>query len=684
MTAKKIKINPIIRAGLIILAVMFIISNLPLLFPSSTGLIKKFSSHSKNLLLTFIFSNIIIGIGELTLTALKFNLKEKNFAARFLMSYGSGAAVLSQVIFLLSALHLFKMESFIIPAAAILLIMPFLRAFYVSLNDALNNADIRRGVFCFESALFVFLLPFLTVFLTTLCPPTAWDAQTYHLLIPKRLLEAGGLTYIPFNIYSNMPFNINLLYAFAMGLSGEEGVRIFAGSLSMMLLIGFLVVSSLELRKGAAAGICAALIFASSPIALYGSAEALIDVQMGFFALLGIWAFLRWSRDGNFADIFLTALFFGFLCGCKYTGFYIPLAAFIAGFFIVPKERHKFLFLLPISCGAFILPWLIKSLYYTGNPVYPMFFGIFGGRDWTKGMYGFLIDWQDNIGMGRSALDYIKLPFRVFFQSNEGYKHFAGKVSFVPAILFLAAFFINEKRTRRLLMITAVAGFAFWAYGPQQTRFMLPILAIASLAGGAGLASLAGKIRAEKTRNTIIASAIFIIAAVGLHYNNENFLNMKNELRYVFGRQSKDDFLSRRIWSRDAYIRLQALLEKELQNERNALFIFENMGYYFDGNFSADGMFEASALIDIALDAGNAEGFKKSVLDKFKVKYFLVNNNIVNMIEAGIRDESLSPYSSSKNRLRFAEGFYIIKEFLQKECVVIFEENGTQICVCKA
>ena len=45
-------------------------------------------------------------------------------------------------------------------------------------------------------------------------------------------------------------------------------------------------------------------------------------------------------------------------------------------------------------------PWLIKSAIYTGNPVYPFFYGMFGGRGWDKAAADYYTQWNARIRHG--------------------------------------------------------------------------------------------------------------------------------------------------------------------------------------------------------------------------------------------------------------------------------------------
>jgi hypothetical protein len=53
-----------------------------------------------------------------------------------------------------------------------------------------------------------------------LYPSVSWDADTYHLGVPRLWLDHGGFRQIPFNVYSNWPLSTELLFSMALLVPG--------------------------------------------------------------------------------------------------------------------------------------------------------------------------------------------------------------------------------------------------------------------------------------------------------------------------------------------------------------------------------------------------------------------------------------------------------------------------------
>ena len=65
------------------------------------------------------------------------------------------------------------------------------------------------------------LLSLAVAFLFALTPPTAWDAQTYHLVEAKQALALGKITTPPNIPYFSFPSLVEMLFLAGMVLKGD-------------------------------------------------------------------------------------------------------------------------------------------------------------------------------------------------------------------------------------------------------------------------------------------------------------------------------------------------------------------------------------------------------------------------------------------------------------------------------
>jgi len=248
----------------------------------------------------------------------------------------------------------------------------------------------------------------LAMLLGSVLPPTDFDVKAYHLTGPKEYFLNGQITFLEHNVYTNFPFLTEMLCLLGMVLRQDWYRGALAGQ---AVLMGFAPLTALALfcagRKwfGETVGWLAAVIYLSTPWTYRLAIIAYVEGALSCYLFLALFAVLlaveTLRREGSGAAsnrLFLLAgLFAGSAMACKYPGLVsvvIPLG--LVSLWGVRKKDHghqlsaigfrpewlwgalMYLMGTAVSVG----PWLLKNLAATGNPVYPLAYGLFGGRDW--------------------------------------------------------------------------------------------------------------------------------------------------------------------------------------------------------------------------------------------------------------------------------------------------------------
>ena len=64
--------------------------------------------------------------------------------------------------------------------------------------------------------------PFVVaMILAAMLPSIDFDVLEYHLEGPKEYFQSGRISYLPHNVYTNMPFNVEMLHLLAMEVMGD-------------------------------------------------------------------------------------------------------------------------------------------------------------------------------------------------------------------------------------------------------------------------------------------------------------------------------------------------------------------------------------------------------------------------------------------------------------------------------
>ncbi|MFQ5411474.1 MAG: ArnT family glycosyltransferase [Phycisphaerae bacterium] len=215
-----------------------------------------------------------------------------------------------------------------------------------------------------------------------------YDVLEYHLGAPKDYFDAGRISYLPHNIYSNFPFNVEMLYLLSMILHGDPIGGIFTAKL-LNVSLALLAVAAVWLAGrefGPASGLVAGLLAATCPFFVYLSGVAYVENSLVFFASMALAAMLRAIRDPERRARWMLAsgLFAGLACGCKYTAVTaVAIPLFVAALIFSSRPRPIRPRLVWAFCGGCLIafsPWLLKNILATGNPVFPLATDLFGAQ----------------------------------------------------------------------------------------------------------------------------------------------------------------------------------------------------------------------------------------------------------------------------------------------------------------
>lgn len=354
--------------------------------------------------------------------------------------------------------------------------------------------------------------------------PAHFDVREYHLQAPKEFFLQGHIGFAPHNVYANMPLGAEMPCLTGMILSGDWKTGALAGKtvIAMQTLLAALALyaGGLQLRNRVA-GAIAAVVYLSVPWMFHVSTAGLIDGALALYAFLAV-AALWFALREDFAMRWYAIA--GFMAGgavaCKYPAVLFvvfPLACTIlfrdwlqawlsssdasgdapAEDARPSKKRKKsskvtstekplrllawkplavFLVGTGIACG----PWLVKNAVLTGNPTYPLLYGVFGDRTDTW-------DAEKDARWNRVHRAHDFAPTTLAKD--------AGRVTLTsewlsPLILPLALLALIRRDTRRLAIpLLAYVGFVllcWWMLTHRLDRFWLLLMPMSALLAGLG------------------------------------------------------------------------------------------------------------------------------------------------------------------------------------------------------
>jgi hypothetical protein len=521
---------------------------------------------------------------------------------RLLASFALGAIVWMALLFALAALGVLRaglIHALGLLLAALALAPRLRRRAGPAADTPAAGASARRSRWSAAALLgagAALLVVALALLARALIPDVSWDADVYHLALPRLYLDHGGFYRVPFSVYSNWPLGLELLYAGAMAL------RDFVVAKLLHLVFGLLAaLAAWRIAGGGERGALAALLFLAHPVVLGEMPVAYVDLGSALFLTLGFGALHRALDAGPEHEtrlLLLAGLCAGALCAIKLTGFLaagclmllFALEARARDGWNAARRRHG-LALLGLPATALLLPWLLKSSLLTGNPVYPFLHRWLGGPEWSPELGAQLAAWQRSIGMGREPVDYLLLPIRVILEGGEGYERFDGALHPMWIVLLpLALLCVRRDRTIRRALILCGLFFGLWAASSQQMRFLVAILPLLAVAGARavaiGIERLAG---ARPVLETSLRAACVAAAAAALLFAARPWLGAAID--------NAPTLIHRYPQMREALVSpVDRFVAERLPADATILLLNRNRGFFLERDYLADSFFEASQI----------------------------------------------------------------------------------------
>jgi hypothetical protein len=329
------------------------------------------------------------------------------------------------------------------------------------------------------------IAPFLVVMiLGSMLPAIDFDVLEYHLQAPKEYFQAGRITFLPHNVYTNMPFGVEMLHLLGMEVMADWWWGALVGQLLVACFApaAAVLIASTAYRAGSTrAAWIAAIVYLSTPWIYRLAVIAYVEGPLCFFHAALVWAVVVGALDKLIPRRPLWGLL-GLLAGgamsCKYPALITAVIPFGALALCDAWRRRSPALLLCYVAGWVVVigPWLGKNVIDTGNPVYPLANTIFHGRYWSQARE---TKWVE--AHGRRAVNAKELW--------DATVDVAGRSDWQsPLYVALAPLALLRPGSRRLAM--ALWGFVaylfltWWLLTHRLDRFWLPLLpSLAVLAG---------------------------------------------------------------------------------------------------------------------------------------------------------------------------------------------------------
>lgn len=318
-----------------------------------------------------------------------------------------------------------------------------------------------------------------------LAPEVFYDSLVYHLATPSLWTLSGGLVPTPTNLYTGFPMHGEMLYAWALLADGDVLAKLIHWSTGPAIAAALLGLAARARRP--AAGWAACALFLTTPLVGLSLYKTAVEGLSTWMLLLSAHSLLLWlmapAEDPERPGLWtLSALTLGLAMATKYTNWpalgVLGLCLLVLRLPLVPVARYA---AVALAC---IGPWVVKNLWFYGNPVFPYLHERLQPAAWPVNWRALQSDawgrdWNSLLAGGaRPVFEVLAHPW---FMSVRGASDadFLGPLFLVglPAL----AFWRPAGREGRVLLGVLAGLWMLWWPMTAMPRFFMPGLALLSL-----------------------------------------------------------------------------------------------------------------------------------------------------------------------------------------------------------
>jgi Dolichyl-phosphate-mannose-protein mannosyltransferase len=542
------------------------------------------------------------------------------------------------------------------------------------------------ATFLLGSIIIVF---FSSEIILNLTPPISRDALIHHLVIPKLWLKHGNFYEMPWAEYSYYPMFINLFYLVCLYFKNDIAPKFI--HFGFGVATGWLIYFYLKEKFDRNWGLLGMVFFLTTPIVVWLSTTAYIDLGMTFFTTASVLALVKW-RDSEYSQFkwFLISSFcMGIAIGSKYNAL---IAWFIVNMFLVlsfARDTRRQIKALLYGMLFFILtafvasPWYLKNYFQIGNPFYPLFDSFFKSLNHhpvQDAVYRQAVEKTGQVSFfkmreimyGESFWETLLIPIRMFFQGKDNsYQYFQGSLN--PILVLFSPFVLLNKRYGKDKFLFAFFSVIFiimaFFFTAKQVRYILPVLPFLAIIAVMGIKEVIDKLKEEtflsslklgKNPKSIARILLFAVVAILLILNLvylKSRINVIKPFPYVMGKETREVYLKRHLLHYDAF----EYINNNLPSDAKIFTMFlGRRGYYLDRAYENEPSFGMSTIRHMVNSSIDEEKF---------VEYIRSMNFSHILMRTELVDNYLQDNFSKKEVNRILQ---LVSKYWKK----VYENNG--------
>ena len=313
-----------------------------------------------------------------------------------------------------------------------------------------------------------------------LAPPYFYDALVYHLGLPWSWLVNGSFSTIPHQLFSHFPLAGQTVFLLPVALGVPEAA---AGLhwMTFVVALGALARVAGNLGAGRWRWLAPVLILGCWH-AVWIAGVAAVDHLVVLGVVVGLQHLTEVRGEGSLDRLGL-GMAWGLALAAKYPAA-LPVAVVATAALALGRRRRLAVLASGALAVVFSSFWWLRNLLTTGNPLFPLLWGLLGGTGWSlrdESRYQAVVREGIQGGSALGGLTHLIAP-----PVGLGWW-------FLLALpLAFSAVLRRDGHGRALHMVglATALGLVGWLATSQTTRFALPLAALLAALAAVGLASL--------------------------------------------------------------------------------------------------------------------------------------------------------------------------------------------------
>lgn len=393
----------------------------------------------------------------------------------------------------------------------------------------------------------------IVLLVEAVAPEVQYDALSYHLGLPRVWIDAGGLIDVPEQIQSYYYLAAEMNFTLAMLLAGP-----IAAKLVSLIVLGVTIVAVHVVARdmfSVRVAVIAAALFATTPAIAWQGTTTYVDVAVTLYVFLGAYAALRARRLGSTRLAVVAGLLLGLGLATKVTAVLTvaPIALILVCAPPAPaasgRRRIAVVLAFAAALALALAPWPLLRYVQTGNPVFPLFNGVFHSPLWPAvDVVSHPAYTLDRFGLAKDPVNLAALPFALSYAA-ELFDDGSVGAAFGISLLLVPLALIRRVRSPdvRYLAFISLASFALWSASVQYARYLLPAFAGLTVLAAVGLADLGSSARRLSVRVAAAVPPTLMVMSFPLILFLYPYVADRIPYAVAFGAEPADAYLARTL-----------------------------------------------------------------------------------------------------------------------------------------